>query len=84
MNLNEQQLLLCHILKVRPVKVINMWQALTKRLPSNIFNFRRKALIYVYLTNPIFIVGRLQKTIYAFFATICKYNFMCCQIVKNA
>ena len=45
MNLNEQQLLLCHILKVRPVKVINMWQALTKRLPSNIFNFRRKALI---------------------------------------
>ena len=45
MNLNEQQLLLCHILKVFPVKVINMWQALTKQLPSNIFNFWRKALI---------------------------------------
>ena len=30
MNLNEQQLLFCHILKVFPVKVINMWQALTK------------------------------------------------------
>ena len=45
MNLNEQQLLLCHIMKFCPVKVINMWQALTKRLPSNIFNFYRKALI---------------------------------------
>ena len=44
MNLTEQQLLLCHILKVCPVKVINMWQALTKPLPSNIFNFCRKAL----------------------------------------
>ena len=45
LNLNEQQLLLCHILKVCPVKVINMWQALTKPLPSNIFNFCRKILI---------------------------------------
>ena len=45
LNLNEQPLLLCHILKVCPVKVINMWQALAKRLPSNIFNFCRKALI---------------------------------------
>ena len=32
-------------MKVCPVKVINMWQALAKRLPSNIFNFCRKALI---------------------------------------
>ena len=45
MNLNEQQLLICHILKVCPVKVINIWQGLAKRLPSNIFNFCRKALI---------------------------------------
>ena len=45
MNLNEQQLLFCHILKVFPVKVINTWQALTKWLPSNIFNFCSKALM---------------------------------------
>ena len=44
-NLNEQQLLLCHILKVCPVKLSSMWQTLTKRLPSNIFNFCRKTLI---------------------------------------
>ena len=79
-NLNEQQLLLCHVLKVCRVKIINMWQALAKQLPSNIFNF----WFYVYLTNPIFVVERLQKTINAFFAAICKHNFVCCQIVKNA
>ena len=45
MNLSEQQLLPCHILKVCPVKVINVWQALTKRLPSNMFNSCRKAMI---------------------------------------
>ena len=45
MNLKEQQLLLSHILKVCPVKVINMWQALTKQLPLNMFNFCRKALV---------------------------------------
>ena len=45
MNLNEQQILISHIIKVCPSKIINMWQALTKRLPSNIFNFCRKALI---------------------------------------
>ena len=61
MNLNEQQLL-----TVCPVKVINMSKALTKWLPSNIFNFVGKHSFYVCLTNLIFIVGRLQKTINAF------------------
>ena len=44
-NLNKQQLLLSHILKVCPVEVINMCQTLAKQLPSNIVNFSRKALI---------------------------------------
>ena len=44
-TLTKQQFLLCHILKVCPVKVINMWWALTKRLPHQTFNFCRKALI---------------------------------------
>ena len=38
-------LLYSHILKVCAVKVINMWQTLTKWLPSNIFNFCRTTLI---------------------------------------
>ena len=76
MNLKEQQLLLSHILKVCPVKMINMWQALTKQLPSNMFNFCRKSLVLCLPTNPIFIAGRLPKTINAFFTTICKRNFM--------
>ena len=95
--LNKQQLLLSHILKVCPVKVINMWQALAKRLPSNIFNFIeffyltmfylanifncRKALI-LFLPNKSNLYR--WKIINAFFAIICKHNFMCCQIVKNA
>ena len=83
MNLSEQQLLPCHILKVCPVKVINVWQALTKRLLSNMFNSCRKAMILC-LSNKSNPIGeRIQVTIYAFFATKCKHNFMCCQIVKN-
>ena len=45
MGLNEQQILIRHITNVCSPKVINMWQALTKRMPTNIFNFCRKALI---------------------------------------
>ena len=61
MNLNEQQLL-----KICRVKVINMWKALTKWLPSNIFNFVGKHWFYVCLANLTFITVRLQKTINAF------------------
>ena len=45
MNLNEQSILISHIVKVCPTKIINMWQVLAKRLPSNIFSFCRKSLI---------------------------------------
>ena len=87
MNLNEQKLLLCHILKVSPVKGINMWQALAKRLPSNIFNFCRKALILC-LPNKSNLLSledyRRKSVINASFASICKLNFMCCQIGENA
>ena len=84
-TLNKQHFLLCHILKVCPVKVINMWWALTKRLPHQTYlTFVGKHWFYVCLTNTIFITGRLQKTIYAIFATICKHNYMCFHIVKNA
>ena len=84
-TMNKQQFLLCHILKVCPVKVINMWWALTKRLPHQTYlTFVGKHWFYVCLTNTIFITGRLQKTIYAIFATICKHNYMCFHIVKNA
>ena len=75
MNLNKQQLLLADILRVCPIKVINMWQALAKQLPSNKFNFCRKALILcVPNKSNLYIVGRLQKTIYAFLPSYANTN----------
>ena len=46
MNLNEQCILINHLIKVCSPKTINMWQTLTKNLPSNIFCFCRKSLIF--------------------------------------
>lgn len=46
MNLKEQNVIIKHILSTCQVKTINMWQSLIKKLPSNIFSFVRKSLIF--------------------------------------
>ena len=46
MNLKEQNVIIKHILSTCQVKTINMWQSLIKKLPSNIFCFVRKSLIF--------------------------------------
>ena len=38
MNLNEQQILISHIIKVCPSKIINMWQALKVLMQYNFNN----------------------------------------------
>ena len=46
MDLKEQNVIIKHIVSVSTSKVINMWQALVKRLPNNIVCFIRKGLIF--------------------------------------
>ena len=83
MNLNKQQLLLADIPRVCPIKVINMWQALAKQLPSNKFNFCRKALILCVPNKSNLYRWKITEDNLCFFAIICKHKFMCCQTVKN-
>ena len=45
MNLNEQNLIIQHILSVSSQKIICLWQRLLRNLPNNIYNFCRRALI---------------------------------------
>ena len=86
MNLNEQQLLVCHVLKICLVKVTNMWQALAKRLPSNIFDFCRKALILYLLNKSNLYCWKIteDRQSMLLLPPLCKHNFTSCQIVKNA
>ena len=46
MNLKEQNIIIKHIIATCQTKTIIMWQKLLERLPSNIFCFARKALIF--------------------------------------
>ena len=45
MSLKEQNKLISHLVKECPVKMITIWQCLVRNLPSNIFQFCRRALI---------------------------------------
>ena len=45
MSLKEQNKLISHLVKECPVKIITIWQCLVRNLPSNIFQFCRRALI---------------------------------------
>ena len=51
MNLKEQNIIIKHIISACQVMTINMWQALAKKLPSNIFNFSRRALTFCLPNN---------------------------------
>ena len=45
MNLNEQNIIIQHILSESSQKIICLWQRLLKKFPQNIYNFCRRALI---------------------------------------
>ena len=61
----------------------NMWQALAKKLPSNIFNFSRKALTFVYQTSKIYIDGSVYTMNYVYDVKSNKLKNMSFQNVKN-